>query len=111
MEDKFYLRITTEDTDRGLQAIALKVNPEQIDIATSLIRMISGVAINVVGMQQIIEDEDGVTHIKDVDLDQQKKIFTALLAAAEVEPTEEQVTAMSDSISKAFGLDEEEDDE
>ena len=44
-------------------------------------------------------------------MDQQKKIFTALLAAANVEPTEEQVTAMSDSISKAFGLDKEEDDE
>ena len=111
MEDKYYLRITTEDTDRGLQAIALKVDPEHVDIATSLIRMISGVTINVVGMQQIIEDDDGVTHIKDVDLDQQKKIFSALLAVAEVEPTEEQITAMSDSISKAFGLDEEDNDE
>jgi hypothetical protein len=111
VEDKYYLRITTEDTDRGLQAIALKVDPKHVDIATSLIRMISGVTINVVGMQQIIEDDDGVTHIKDVDLDQQKKIFSALLAVAEVEPTEEQITAMSDSISKAFGLDEEDDDE
>lgn len=111
VEDKYYLRITTEDTDRGLQAIALKVDPKHVDIATSLIRMISGVTINVVGMQQIIEDDDGVTHIKDVDLDQQKKIFSALLAVAEVEPTEEQITAMSDSISKAFGLDEEDNDE
>ena len=111
VEDKYYLRITTEDTDRGLQAIALKVDPKHVDIATSLIRMISGVTINVVGMQQIIEDDDGVTHMKDVDLDQQKKIFSALLAVAEVEPTEEQITAMSDSISKAFGLDEEDNDE
>tara|TARA_B100000519_G_C14172978_1_gene404836 strand:+ start:766 stop:1104 length:339 start_codon:yes stop_codon:yes gene_type:complete len=108
VEDKYFLRITAEDKDRGLQAIVLEVDPEKIDIGTSIIRMISGSITNVIGIQQIIEDDEGVTHIKEANLNRQKKIFNALLEAASVPATDEQVSAMKEKISEVFDIDSEE---
>ncbi len=110
MENKFFIKLNLEDTVQGVQAVVLEVNPKLVDEGVSLIRMLCGTVTNIIGMQQIMKDDEGITHIKEVDMDTQQKVFSALLTAAQVEPTDEQVEAIADNLSKVFDFKGEDDE-
>tara|TARA_Y100000361_G_C11160476_1_gene346971 strand:+ start:4153 stop:4485 length:333 start_codon:yes stop_codon:yes gene_type:complete len=110
MENKYFIKLTTEDVTCGVLTTVLEVDSERIDEGVSLIRMLCGTVTNILDIQQIMKDDGGITHIKEVDMDTQQKVFNALLGAAQVEPTDEQVEAIADNLSKVFDFKEEEDE-
>ena len=90
MSEKFFIKVTTDGT-YGVESTVLNINEDLLEEAKGMIRIMAGTVNDLVAMQQIHITSDGVKHIKDVNLDHEKKIFLAIIKAMEIEPTDEQM--------------------
>ena len=90
MSEKFFIKVTTDGT-YGVESTVLNINEDLLEEAKGMIRIMAGTVKDLVAMQQIHITSDGVKHIKDVNLDHEKKVFLAIIKAMEIEPTDEQM--------------------
>ena len=90
MSEKFFIKVTT-DGAYGVESTLLNINEDLLEEAKGMLRIMAGTVNDLVAVQQIHITSDGVKHIKDVNLEHEKKVFLAIIKAMEIEPTDEQM--------------------
>lgn len=101
MSEKFFIRVTT-DGSYGVESTVFTINEDLLEEAKGMIRIMAGTVDDLVAVQQIHISPDGVKHIKDVNLDHEKKIFLAIIKAVGMDPTDEQIDSMQKSIEEVM---------
>tara|TARA_Y100001951_G_C11266289_1_gene255755 strand:+ start:69 stop:419 length:351 start_codon:yes stop_codon:yes gene_type:complete len=103
-ESKYFIHVTVEDRDTGVDSIALAIDPDRTDIAGALLTMMAGVCIDLIGIKQVEIRPDGTKASIDMPVSVLKENYLEVNQALDsIEISDEDKKRIIEQIEKQLG--------